>query len=53
MAAKGTESKAKITEKILEVFNNSFINDKEIRIPMIAPIVLLITSSTELRSNAL
>ena len=35
MAAKGTESKAKITEKILEVFSNSFINDKEIRIPMI------------------
>lgn len=34
MAAKGTESKAKITEKILEVFSNSFINDKEIRIPM-------------------
>lgn len=35
MAAKGTESKAKITEKILEVFSNSFLyNDKEIRIPM-------------------
>lgn len=32
--AKGTQAKADITAKILEVFPNSFINDKEIRIPM-------------------
>ena len=33
--AKGAQAKANITAKILEVFPNSFINDKEIRIPMI------------------
>lgn len=33
--AKGAESKNKITQKILETFAGSFINDKEIRIPMI------------------
>lgn len=32
--AKGVQAKADITAKILEVFPNSFINDKEIRIPM-------------------
>ena len=34
MAARGTESKTKITEKILNTFEGSFLNDKEIRIPM-------------------
>lgn len=34
MAARGTESKTKITEKILNTFDGSFLNDKEIRIPM-------------------
>ena len=34
MALKGTQAKAEITEKILEVFPNSFVNDKEIRIPV-------------------
>lgn len=33
--AKGTQAKADITAKILEVFPNSFLNDKEIRIPMV------------------
>jgi hypothetical protein len=33
--AKGAESKNKITQKILETFAGSFINDKEIRIPMV------------------
>ena len=32
--AKGAQAKADISAKILEVFPNSFINDKEIRIPM-------------------
>lgn len=35
MAAKGSVSKNIITNKILETFAGSFINDKEIRIPMI------------------
>ena len=33
MAAKGTETKQKITQKILEVFPGSFTHEKEIRIP--------------------
>ena len=33
--AKGTLSKDKVKEKILEVFEGSFINDKEIRIPFV------------------
>lgn len=32
--AKGAESKARIIEKILEVFEGSFQHEKEIRIPM-------------------
>lgn len=32
--AKGTQAKAEITEKILQAFPSSFINDKEIRIPV-------------------
>ena len=35
MAARGTESKAKITEKILEIFEGSFPYEKEIRIPIV------------------
>lgn len=35
MAAKGAVSKEVITKKILDTFAGSFINDKEIRIPMI------------------
>lgn len=31
--AKGAQAKQEITNKILEVFDGSFINDKEIRIP--------------------
>lgn len=31
---KGAESKEKVKQKILEVFEGSFVNDKEIRIPM-------------------
>ena len=34
MAARGAESKAKIIEKILATFENSFQYDKEVRIPM-------------------
>ena len=34
MAVKGAEAKQKITQKILETFPNSFIYDKEIRIPV-------------------
>jgi hypothetical protein len=33
MAARGSIAKTEITQKILEVFQGSFINDKEIRIP--------------------
>ena len=33
MAAKGTQAKTEITNKILEVFDGAFVNDKEIRIP--------------------
>ena len=32
--AKGSQSKEIITKKILETFDGSFINDKEIRIPI-------------------
>lgn len=32
--ARGSEAKSIITNKILETFNGSFINDKEIRIPI-------------------
>ena len=32
--ARGTQAKAEITQKILEVFDNSFTYDKEIRIPI-------------------
>lgn len=35
MAAKGTQSKASATEKILNIFEGSFCYDKEIRIPFI------------------
>ena len=35
MAAKGAVSKDIITKQILDTFAGSFINDKEIRIPMI------------------
>lgn len=35
MAARGSQSKELITNKILEVFEGSFINDKELRIPVI------------------
>ena len=31
--AKGTQAKTEITNKILEVFDGAFVNDKEIRIP--------------------
>lgn len=34
MAARGAESKQKITETILNTFENSFAYDKEIRIPL-------------------
>ena len=34
MAARGTESKSTITQKILDTFEGSFVYDKEIRIPM-------------------
>lgn len=34
MAARGAESKEKITQKILETFSGSFIYEKEIRIPV-------------------
>ena len=34
MALKGTQSKAIVTQKILEVFEGSFQYDKEIRIPL-------------------
>lgn len=34
MAARGAESKAKIIEKILTTFEDSFQYDKEVRIPM-------------------
>ena len=33
--AKGAQAKAEITETILKTFPNSFVNEKEIRIPMI------------------
>ena len=33
--AKGTQAKTEITNKILEVFDGAFINDKEIRIPWV------------------
>ena len=33
MAAKGSQAKTEITNKILEVFDGAFVNDKEIRIP--------------------
>lgn len=33
MAARGSQIKAEITQKILDTFEGSFINDKEIRIP--------------------
>lgn len=33
MAAIGSRAKAEITEKILNYFPNSFVNEKEIRIP--------------------
>ena len=32
--AKGSQAKAEITQKILENFENSFVYDKEIRIPI-------------------
>lgn len=34
MATKGTQSKAIVSQKILEVFEGSFQYDKEIRIPL-------------------
>lgn len=34
MAARGAESKEKITQKILETFPGSFIYEKEIRVPV-------------------
>lgn len=34
MAARGTEAKATITQKILETFEGSFCYDKEIRVPI-------------------
>lgn len=34
MAARGAESKEKITQKILETFPGSFIHEKEIRVPV-------------------
>lgn len=33
MAAKGSQAKTEIINKILEVFDGAFVNDKEIRIP--------------------
>ena len=33
--AKGADSKEKVKQKILEMFEGSFINDKEIRVPMV------------------
>lgn len=33
MAVKGSIAKTEITNKILEVFDDAFVNDKEIRIP--------------------
>lgn len=33
--AKGADSKEKVKQKILEIFEGSFVNDKEIRIPMV------------------
>ena len=44
--ARGSVSKEIITAKLLEVFNGSFINNKEIRVPMIedgSPIEIKIT----------
>lgn len=35
MAARGSESKTKIINKILETFNGAFLYDKEIRIPIV------------------
>ena len=35
MAAKGAVSKESITLQILDLFPNAFINEKEIRIPMV------------------
>lgn len=35
MAIRGSIAKEKITEKILEIFQDGFINNKEIRIPYI------------------
>ena len=35
MAARGAWSKEQVTNKILETFPGSFVNEKEIRIPMI------------------
>lgn len=35
MAAKGSQSKEVITQKLLETFDGAFINGKEIRIPML------------------
>ena len=32
--AKGADSKEKVKQKILEIFEGSFVNDKEIRIPL-------------------
>lgn len=32
--ARGSQAKEEITQKILETFESSFINDKEIRIPV-------------------
>lgn len=34
MAAKGTVSKEKITNKILQMFEGAFVSGKELRIPM-------------------
>ena len=34
MAVKGIQAKADITKKILETFDGSFMNDEEIRIPV-------------------
>ena len=34
MAARGTQAKEEITKKILETFEGSFINEKEIRVPV-------------------
>ena len=35
MAVKGTKAKQDITQKILETFKGSFVNEKEIRIPYV------------------